>query len=262
MEEMLDVLLPMIKESTHKLYLQIVQILHSLSAQPSPLRDRLRKELKSILADIDVSAEARKRALECIGMLGEVKPQPKKRSTILEDLLNENDDDDVEMEEKTSGAEGVKTLSAPPVTKPSAPPVTKLSAPPPAPVPVKAEISQDMEDMEMVPIAAPSLPQPLQRFLSSRGKSEELKAECARLLRERDPGTVRHYHYLLVARESESGKLKYDHICAAAISLLSHLQKKREQARHQSLMKEELLLEGKAHEALFWTFFHRECPDL
>ncbi|MHC9539996.1 MAG: hypothetical protein AB9903_10795 [Vulcanimicrobiota bacterium] len=254
MEEMLAALLPMIKESTHKLYLQIVQILQSLSAQPSLLRDRLRKELKSILADIDVSAEVRKRALECIGMLGEVKPQPKKRSTILEDLLNENDDDDVEMDEKTSGAEEVKT--------PSAPPATKLSAPPPASVPVKAEISQDTEDMEMVLIAAPSLPQPLQRFLSSRGKSEELKAECARLLRERDPGTVRHYHYLLVARESESGKLKYDHICAAAISLLSHLQRKREQARHQSLMKEELLLEDKAHEALFWTFFHRECPDL
>lgn len=257
MDEMLDLLLPMIKDSNQKLYLQIVQNLHSLSAQPSPLRDRLRKELKIILADIDVGVEVRKRALECIGMLGEAKPQPKKRSTVLEDLLNENDDDDIEPEEKTvktSGVEGDKISSALQAEKPS--------VPHPAPVQEKAGISQDLEDMEIIPITAPSLPQPLQRFLSSRARSDELKAECARLLRERDPGTVRYYHHLLAARESESGKLKYDHICAAAISLLSHLQKKREQARHHSLMKEELMLEEKAHEALFWTFFHRECPDL
>lgn len=254
MDEMLDLLLPMIKESNQKLYLQILQILHSLSAQASQLRDRLRKELKIVLADIDVSAEVRKRALECIGTLGEAKPQPKKRSTVLEELLNENDDDDIEPEEKTvktAGVEGDKRSSAQQAAKPS--------TPHPAPVQEKAAVS---EDLEIIPIIVPSLPQPLQRFLSSRMRSDELKAECARLLRERDPGTVRYYHYLLVARESESGKLKYDHICAAAISLLSHLQKKREQARHHSLMKEELMLEDKAHEALFWTFFHRECPDL
>ncbi len=246
MEEMLEALLPMIKESTLQQYLQIVQLLQSLSAQPSQLRDRLRKELKIMLADIDAGPEARKRALACLRTLGEEKPQPKKRSTILEDLLNENDDDELEPEDW-------------PVAEKE---VIKPSAPPPLPVPLKSETVNDFEDMEMVHVAAPTLPQQLRRYLSSRGSCEELKAESARLLRERDPGTARHYHHLLVARESESGKLMFEHICAAAISLLNHLQKKREQARHHSLMKEELSLEDKSCEALFWTFFHRECPDL
>jgi hypothetical protein len=264
-DDMLTVLIPAVSESTQALYQQIIQLLHSLAAQPSQLRDRLRKELKIMLADIDVTAEVRKRALACLGTIGEDRPQPKKRSTILEELLTEDDDDlesDELPEEKPEPAAVERKEEKKPAVKEAARPPAPITAPAAVPVTARIDETPEPEEQEMDQITAPVLPKQLQNFMSSRGRIEELKADCARLLRERDPGTVRHYHHLLKARDSESGKLKFEHICAAAMSLLSHLQRKREQARHHSLMKEELQLESKAQEALFWTLFHRDCPDL
>jgi len=195
----------------------------------APLRDLLRRNLKILLADTDCSAGERKNALQMLGGLGQGEKKAEKPASA---MVDGNDDESDE-----GGDE--------------------------EPPPEKADIDMAPESFPVpAGLGAPrrvTLPGVLEEFLGRRDRSEALKAAMAGILSAHYDEIIGYYLLLFSSQEEATGRMLFEHILAAARSLLEHLQGEK---GRRKLKKGELQLEEKAREALFWTFFYRDCPDL
>jgi hypothetical protein len=202
-----------------------------LSSLPAALslRDQLRRQLKSLLADIDISAGERKKALEMLGRLGQ---EEKKAEKPMSALLAEQDDEADDKADEEPPPENADI------------PMTPESFPVPAGLSVPRRIS---------------LPAVLEGFLALREKNEVLKASMAEVLKSHYDEVIGYYGLLFYSQEDLTGKMLFEHILVSARSLLEHFQAEK---GRRKLKRGELQLEEKAREALFWNFFYRDCPDL
>ncbi|MDQ7822826.1 MAG: hypothetical protein RDV48_08545 [Candidatus Eremiobacteraeota bacterium] len=207
-----------------------------LAAHPL-MRDRLRKALKALLADVDVGAHVRKRALLLLGFLGSEKGPEKKPSALLSGIEDDEEDEEPGGEPREGG--GSEALQE------------QKGEPPPA----------EPEETELIPLPGTTVtvPAALKEFLSMRDKAGPLKARCDRMLRERNPVVLRTFSQVFEARESETGGLLYEHALAAGHSMIEFM--KKEVARRPLRADEAAALEG-AKDGLFFLFFYRDCPDL
>jgi hypothetical protein len=220
-----------LRESSPDLYEVLLERIPSLSSHPdlSPL---LRKNLKVLLADVDAEAEVRRRALALLGHIGPSQPT-ENLSTRKSMLLEMADDLDEEDQEPPSG---------------------------PSPSAVASDDAGHENAFTPQTIPTLSLPPPLADFLTRRGKAEELKRECARMLVEGSPDLLRSFCLLFGAFDRETGRPLFDHRLAASRVFIEHVQKVREGGGTPGAR--EIEGEEKAKEGLFWLFFYRDCPDL
>jgi hypothetical protein len=229
--DMLSLVEIAIKEGTPDYYELLSTRIVSLSSH-ADFTALLRKSLKALLADVDVASEVRKRALtllSCIGSSNSPDGMSKKQSTLL-DIVDELDEEEEN------------------------PPCSLLES---APSPVAD--SKELDDVVYLAHHSP-LPPQLLDFLKRKGKPEDLKRECARIIKEGRTEALRFFPLLFTAFDGDTGRPLFEHRMLAARAMIEFVSEMKEGGENPG--PENLDREEKAKESLLWAFFHRDCPDL
>lgn len=235
--DVIRIFLMVVNGGSDEVHMVMLESIPALTEEP---RKALRKELRMLLADVDVEASVRKQALEALGLLGEGARPAKKTYDDFQKLMDDDDEDE------------------PPSPGPAPRTADGSSGAPP-------ELESHEGEPETVPedyVPGPGIPgaEKLQEFLDSREKLDELKRICAALLREGDQQVRDSYHFLFDARDRVTGNVLFEHILASARVLIELFQG--DAAHDPWLKKEGPALEAMAKERLFFLLFYRQCPDL